>query len=79
MGNTLLSATGAFAEVERALIRERQRKGIGWPSSPAHTMIARKHSRQTSSASCADELVPANRRPRSSANSVSVAKPYTYT
>src|SRR5215210_7935729 len=41
MANLLLSVMGAFAEFERALMRERQRKASPWRSSAAPTKDAK--------------------------------------
>jgi DNA invertase Pin-like site-specific DNA recombinase len=42
MANLMLSVMGAFAEFERALIRERQREGSPWPTSAAPTKRGRR-------------------------------------
>jgi DNA invertase Pin-like site-specific DNA recombinase len=41
MANLMLSVMGAFAEFERALIRERQREGIALANSAVPTGAAR--------------------------------------
>lgn len=45
MANLMLSVMGAFAEFERALIRERQREGIALAKQRGPTVAAKKRSR----------------------------------
>ena len=68
MANLMLSVMGAFAEFERALIRERQREGIAGGNVPSPTKW---------SPSCTAVLMTASARPSSPVTWGSVAKPST--
>ena len=78
MANFLLSVTGAFAEFERALVRERQRKGIVLAKQRG-VYRGRKKALADDQAielrRCAAASAPANRRQRLRANSESAARP----
>lgn len=77
MANLMLSVMGAFAEFERALIRERQREGIA-VARQRGAYRGRKRSSPTKwSPSCTAVLMTASARPSSPVTWGSVAKPST--
>jgi len=79
MANLLLSVMGAFAEFERALIRERQREGIALASSEAPTGAVADPSPTTRSTAWRAAPRPASPRPPSPESSPSAARPSTST
>jgi len=85
MANLMLSVMGAFAEFERALIRERQREGIalakqrGAYRGRKKALSPERRCRRSGWPSCAGGPPPASRKPSSPANSASAAKPCTNT
>ncbi len=76
MANLMLSVMGAFAEFERALIRERQRaRASRSPSSAGPTVAGRNPCRLSVLPNCANVSRLASKRPSWLVNSESVAKP----
>ena len=76
MANLMLSVMGAFAEFERALIRERQREGIALAKQRG-AYRGRKKSLAAENAELRRRSMPVTRRLRWPANSASAGKPYT--
>jgi len=77
MANLMLSVMGAFAEFERALIRERQREASRSPNSAEPTGAARRRSHPSGWSSCGVAPRPARRRRSSPVSSASAVKPCT--
>ncbi|GHL51346.1 hypothetical protein ECZU29_61960 [Escherichia coli] len=75
MANLMLSVMGAFAEFERALIRERQREVLRSPSNAGLTVAGRNPCRLSVLPNCANVSRLASKRPSLLVNSESVAKP----
>lgn len=75
MANLMLSVMGAFAEFERALIRERQREGIALAKQRGLTVAGRNPCRLSVLPNCANVSRLASKRPSLLVNSESVAKP----
>lgn len=75
MANLMLSVMGAFAEFERALIRERQREGIALAKQRGPTVAGRNPCRLSVLPNCANVSRLASKRPSWLVNSESVAKP----
>ncbi|WP_430651018.1 recombinase family protein [Escherichia coli] len=79
MANLMLSVMGAFAEFERALIRERQREGIALAKQRGRTGAARKPCPMSRLLPCGSERRPASPRRSLPASSTSAGKPSTST
>ncbi len=79
MANLMLSVMGAFAEFERALIREGSVRASPWPSSVARTGAARKPCPMSRLLPCGSERRPASPRRSLPASSTSAGKPSTST
>ncbi len=75
MANLMLSVMGAFAEFERALIRERQREGIALAKQRGAYRGRKKSCRLSVLPNCANVSRLASKRPSWLVNSESVAKP----
>jgi len=75
MANLMLSVMGAFAEFERALIRERQREGIALAKQRGAYRGRRNPCRLSVLPNCANVSRLASKRPSLLVNSESVAKP----
>jgi DNA invertase Pin-like site-specific DNA recombinase len=79
LAHLMLSVMGAFAEFERALIRERQRKASRSPDSAASIVAAPRRSPQARSPRSSDASPRARRKRRLPASSASVARHSTST
>ena len=77
MATLMLSVMGAFAEFERALIRERQREGITLARQRGASVAARNPCRRSGSKSCAAAPPPERSGCILPKTSASAAKPYT--
>ncbi len=79
MANLMLSVMGAFAEFERALIRERQREGIALAKQRGAYRGRRKPCPMSRLLPCGSERRPASPRRSLPASSTSAGKPSTST
>lgn len=79
MANLMLSVMGAFAEFERALIRERQREGIALAKKRGAYRGRKRRFRRIGWPSCGSVQPLARKRPTSPASSASAARPCTNT
>jgi DNA invertase Pin-like site-specific DNA recombinase len=77
MATLMLSVMGAFAEFERALIRERQREGITLARQRGAYRGARNPCRRSGSKSCAAAPPPEKRNCTSPKTSALAAKLFT--
>jgi DNA invertase Pin-like site-specific DNA recombinase len=75
MANLMLSVMGAFAEFERALIRERQREGIALAKQRGAYRGRKKALSPERAPNCASGPTPANKRRSWPASSASVGRP----
>lgn len=79
MANLMLSVMGAFAEFERALIRERQREGIALAKQRGAYRGRKKACPMSRLLPCGSERRPASPRRSLPASSTSAGKPSTST
>lgn len=79
MANLLLSMMGAFAEFERTLIRERQRKGIALAKNAAPVAAAKKPCPGSERRSLQTGSSRVKKKPRWPGSMESVAKPFIST
>ena len=79
MAHLMLSVMGAFAEFERALLHERQRRGLHWPGNAGHTADAKSRCPPPRSPRCANALQLAATKRTSRGSSASVGRPCTST
>ncbi len=79
MANLMLSVMGAFAEFERALIRERQREGIALAKQRGAYRGRKKARPMSRLLPCGSERRPASPRRSLPASSTSAGKPSTST
>lgn len=79
MANLLLSVMGAFAEIERAVLAELQRKGIAVAKQHCAYRGRKKALANERLLKCAAMHVPASQKPRPRVSSTSVKSPYIKT
>jgi DNA invertase Pin-like site-specific DNA recombinase len=79
MANLMLSVMGAFAEFERALIRERQREGIALAKQRGAYRGRKKSLNGEKIAELKRRIAAGEQKPSSPASSASAAKPCTST